>query len=439
MFKYFPHTPEDIREMLDKIGLEKLDDLFRLVPSHLLKEEDLALPSSHSEQELINRLLAMSAKNQPFISFVGAGSYECLPFSVIGALTSRQEFLTSYTPYQPEISQGTLQYIFEFQSMICELTGMDVANASMYDGATATAEALFMATSQTKRNKVLISKTVHPNTIAVVKTYAKFRNVEVVEVEADSYLTSEKDFLEKCQEDVACFIGQYPNFYGYLEDYGLIKDTLVNQKSLFIMNADPSCLPVLKSPKSWGADIVCGEAQSLGIPLSFGGPYLGYLACTTPLLRKMPGRICGMTKDVDGKRAFVLTLQAREQHIRREKANSNICSNQSLMALSTVIYMSLLGKQGLKEVAMRAYNHAHYLKDQLTQYPYFSSNPNEFFKEFVIQYHGNGKELHQYLQEKGFLAGMLLADNQFLLCATEARSKAEIDAFVRTVGEYHVR
>jgi glycine dehydrogenase subunit 1 len=439
MFKYFPHTEADIKEMLAVVGKKSLDDLFSHIDPSLLEPKDFNIPSSHSEDELRDKLNRIGNKNKQLTSFLGAGSYDVFCFSACSALTSRQEFLTSYTPYQPEISQGTLQYIFEFQSMISELTGMDVANASMYDGATATAEAIFMATSNKRKNAILVSSTLNPRVLEVVKTYAKYRGVEIVMIESDNYVTSINDFKNKLTDEVAGILVQQPNFYGIIEDYQEISD-LIKEKNLhFIMNADPSTLAVLKTPKAWGADIVCGEAQTLGIPLAFGGPYLGYLACSKALMRKIPGRIAGMTKDVDGKRGFVLTLQAREQHIRREKATSNICSNQSLNALQSVIYMSLLGKQGLKEVAMRAYNNAHYLYDSLLKTGLFKAVHNHpFFKEFVVEYTKDAKDLNRHLQENNVLGGLVLEGNHLLLCATEKRTKEEIDQFVKLVGEHNV-
>lgn len=439
MFKYFPHTPEDIKSMLDKIGVNKIEDLFYQINPDLVVK-DIDIPSSHSEIELRKVFKELAKKNKNYVTFVGAGSYDTINFSVINALTSRQEFLTSYTPYQPEISQGTLQYIFEYQSMICELTGMDATNASMYDGPTATAEAMFMAVSQSKKNKVLVSKTLNPNVLNVVKTYAKYRNIEIVEIEEKDYITDISDFKNKIDDEVGTVILGQPNFYGIIEDYTEFNNIIKEKGLLFIMNADPSTLAVLKTPREWGADIACGEAQSLGIPLSFGGPYLGYLATTTPLLRKLPGRICGMTKDVDGKRGFVLTLQAREQHIRREKANSNICSNQSLMALSATIYMSLLGKKGLEEVAYRAYNNSHYLEEELLKTKAFTKvNNHPFFKEFVLKFNGDINDFYKFMKSKGILPGLIIKDNFLLICATEARTKEEIDDYVRLVGEYCVR
>lgn len=440
MYKYFPHTPDDIKLMLERIGVEKIDDLFKEIDPKLYCGKEFNLPNAMDESELKKFVGNIGSKNQLLSSFRGAGAYDVFNFAAIRALVSRQEFLTSYTPYQPEISQGTLQYIFEFQSMICELTQMDIANASMYDGPTATAEAMFVVTAQTKRNTVLISATVNPRVIEVVQTYARYRGIKVEIIPDDNHHTSINELKKMMHDDVAGVIVSQPNYYGVLEDFTEINDLVHNNKALLVMNVDPSTLPVLKSPRAWGADIACGDAQSLGIPLSVGGPYVGFLAVTQPLLRKMPGRICGITNDVDGRRGFVLTFQAREQHIRREKANSNICSNQSLMALYVTIYMSMLGKQGMKEVAMRAYNNAHYLYEMLLATKLFKkANNHPFFKEFVLEYDGDAKKLNETLLKDNILGGVEIDNHQLLFCATETKSKAEIDAFVRKVSEINVR
>lgn len=437
MFKYFPHTEQDILEMLSKIGVEKIEDLFSEIPDHIKVNKDFDLPNAMSELEIRKYMKELSSKNQEFVSFLGAGSYDVYTPSVIGALTSRQEFLTSYTPYQPEISQGTLTYIFEFQSMICEMTGMDVSNASVYDGATATAEAMFMAISQTKRNKVLISSAVNPRVTEVVKTYAKYRDIEVILIDAVNYLTSKEDLINKLNDEVACVIIQNPNFFGSIEEADEFDKLIHDNKSLYIMNVDPSTLSILRSPREYGADIAVGDGQTLGIPLNFGGPYVGFMATTEKLIRKMPGRICGMTNDVDGRRGFALTLQAREQHIRREKANSNICSNQSLMALHTVIYTSLMGKLGLREVALKAFNNTHYFKERLVATGKFEKNNNpEFFKEFVLKAKFDVEKFNKYCLDNGYLSGYHLGNNEIIFCATEVRSKNEIDDFVRLVEVY---
>ncbi|MDD2492702.1 MAG: aminomethyl-transferring glycine dehydrogenase subunit GcvPA [Bacilli bacterium] len=436
MYKYFPHNEPDIKEMLQVIGVETMADLFTDIPQGILNRKNLKLDKGLSEIELRQKIGTIAHANKQLISFLGAGAYDVYTPSIVGELLSRQEFLTSYTPYQPEISQGTLQYIFEFQSMICELTNMDVANASLYDGATATAEAVFMATSQTRRNKILVAKTINPRILDVIRTYTKYRNMEVIVVEENDCTIDIDDLQAKLKDDVAAFVVQYPNYYGMIEEYQKIVEWVHNNKSLFIMNADPSTLSVLKTPGEIGCDIVCGEAQTLGIPLNFGGPYLGYMATTNQLLRKLPGRIVGMTTDADGKRGYVLTIQAREQHIRREKATSNICSNQSLMALNTVIYGSLLGKKGLIDVAKRAYSNAHYLYQKLLATKKFVAITNKpFFKEFVVQSLIDINKLNQYLEAKGFLGGLHLGDGKYLLCASEVRTKEEIDKLVNLMEE----
>lgn len=432
MFKYFPHTNKDIKEMLDVIGLNSLDDLFVDIPNEIKGNVKYNLKDPLSEYQLIKNMKEKSDKNPSLKIFRGAGAYDHYTPAIIYNLTSRSEFLTSYTPYQPEISQGTLQYIFEYQSFITELTGMDVANASMYDGATATAEAMFMAVLETKKNKILISKTVHPETIKVVKTYAKYKNIEVVEVDANNGVTS-LDFI-KNEKDYAGVIVQNPNYYGLIENYQGFKDEINKNKGLFIINSDPQTLAVLKSPRANGADIAVGDGQSLGIPLQFGGAYVGYLATTKNLVRKMPGRICGVTKDVDGKRAFVLTLQAREQHIRREKANSNICSNQSLMALWVTIYTSLMGRDGLRKLNEATFTNSHYLYEKLLETNFFEKVYDGFFiKEFILKANFNIDALEEKLIEKGYLTGLKIDNDKVLFAVTEKYDKEEIDKFVEVM------
>ncbi len=436
MFKYMPHTEEDIKLMLKTIGVDKIEDLFKDVPNELMMKE-LNLPSSMSEIELYNHFDQLTAKNRPLIPFMGAGAYDHYTPSVIRHLIERQEFLTAYTPYQPEISQGTLQYIFEYQSMITQLTGMDVSNASMYDGATATAEAMFMATAARKKQQILISDTVNPNIIRVVETYAKYRDIEVVKLPSTDGRTNLDAVKANFTKDMAGLIVQNPNVYGIIEDYTGFKDALSDHKGLFIINQDPSTLSHLKTPASYNCDIAVGDAQTLGVPLSFGGPFIGYMATTKKLMRKMPGRICGVTKDKDGKRAFVLTLQAREQHIRREKANSNICSNQSLLALFVTIYMSIMGKQGLCDVQKRAFDHAHYLHDELLKLDSFSTAfTHPFFKEFTLKTTLDEDTIMDALEARGYLGP--LAQKRFdatkqglvTFAVTEKRTKAEMDELV---------
>ena len=440
MHKYMPHTHEDVKAMLEKIGVKDLDALFAEIPKELM-HRDMDLPRSMSELELYDHFDKLTSQNKPLIPFMGAGAYDHYTPSVIRHLIERQEFLTAYTPYQPEISQGTLQYIFEYQSMITQLTGMDVSNASMYDGATATAEAMFMACGQRRTDKILVSKTVNPNVIDVVKTYAKYRGLEVVMIEEDAGQTSLASLQSLMCKDYAGVIVQSPNVYGIIEDYTGFSEVISEHKGLFIINQDPSTLTHLKTPASWGADIAVGEAQSLGVPLSYGGPYIGYMATTKKYMRKMPGRICGVTKDKDGKRAFVLTLQAREQHIRRDKANSNICSNQSLLALFVTIYMSIMGKKGVYEAQKISFNHAHYLEEKLLELPTFERIfDRPFFKEFTLKTSLDVKLLNETLKDKGYLGPLPLVtfdqSKQGLVtfAVTEKRTKAQIDDFVHIIG-----
>lgn len=436
MFKYLPHTENDIKEMLEVIGVERIEDLFAEIPQDLM-EQDINVPFSHSELELTKRFQDLANKNKALIPFVGAGAYDHYTPSVIRHLIERQEFLTAYTPYQPEISQGTLQYIFEYQSMICELTNMDVSNASMYDGATATAEAMFMAINTKKRNKILISKTVNPNIVEVVKTYAKYRNITVDFVEENNGITSLDDFKTKNSKEYAGVIMQSPNFYGIVEDLSEYRNVLDETKGLFILNSDLSSYALLKTPGEYGVDIAVGDAQSLGVALTFGGPYIGYLATTKKLMRKMPGRICGVTTDSEGKRAFVLTLQAREQHIRREKANSNICSNQSLLALYVTIYLTIMGKKGLVEVQQHSVDATHYLANQVSSLDGFDLVYNApYFKDVVIKTSKDVAKINEALYDNGILGPLHIGTfdeskkGYLLFSATEKRTKQEIDLLV---------
>ena len=443
MYKYIPHTTADTEAMLAKIGVKKLEDLFSEIPDNVKYNRKFCIEKALSEIELRHRFNKIASENQTPICFLGAGAYDVYTPAIIPYILSRQEFLTAYTPYQPEVSQGTLQYIFEYQSMICELTGMDVSNASVYDGATATAEAMFMAVSHTKKNVVLVSKTVNPRTISVLQTYARFRNIEIQMIEENDYQLSLISLKKSLTSEVAAVIVQNPNFFGIVETYHELASLLKNNKSLLIMNVDPSTLSLLPSPGEFAADIACGDGQTLGIPLSYGGPYIGFIAAKKALLRKMPGRICGMTNDITGKRAYVLTFQAREQHIRREKATSNICSNQSLLALHNVIYLSLMGKMGLREVASRAVDNAHYLYQKLISSGHFSKVTDKtFFKEFPVKTYLNIEALHRFLLDNGILSGLNLEkidskyQNQILFCASEMRNKEEIDYLIKKVEEF---
>lgn len=431
--KYFPHTKQDIEQMLAVAGVGSLDELYGEIPQQLLFNREFALPEAMSEVEIRRFFEELGKKNSQLVCFAGAGVEDHYSPSVIAPLISRGEFLTAYTPYQPEISQGTLQYIFEYQSMICELTGMDVTNASMYDGTTATAEAMMMCVAiAKKRNKVLLTQTMDPKVRRVVETYAGYQGVVVDIIPEKDGVTDLEVLAEKLAgDDVAGVILAQPNFYGIVEDYTGVADMCHEKKAMFVMNAKPSALAVLKTPAEWGADIACGDAQSLGIPMCYGGPYVGYLACTNANVRKLPGRIVGATTDVDGKRAFVLTLQAREQHIRREKANSNICSNQSLMALYVTIYMSVMGYKGLKEACGLSYSGAHYLAEKLVATGKCTmAYDKPFFNEFAVKTSVPVTKVLDALVAEGILGGVRIADDTLLVCVTEQRTKAEMDKMV---------
>ena len=432
--KFMPHTEEDIKVMLDKIGVEKIDDLYADVPSEVIFREEYDIPSAMSEIELRKHFEELGSKNNRLTVFGGRGVYDHYSPSTVAHLLSRSEFYTAYTPYQPEISQGTLTYIFEYQSIISELTGMEATNASMYDGATATAEAMFMmVASAKKKNRVVLSGTLLDHVINVVKTYGKFHGVEVTVVpEKDGVSDFEAIKAELAKGDVAGVIVPTPNKYGIIEDYTGWADEIHASKGYFAINADPSALAVLRTPAEWGADVACGDGQTLGMPMSFGGPYLGYISCAKGMLRKMPGRVVGVTKDAEGKRAFVLTLQAREQHIRREKATSNICSNQSLMALYATIYVALMGKQGMVELNRLACDGAHYLYDRLVESgkftPAFPGKP--FLKEFVLKTDLDIKAINERLLEKGIMGGIDLGNGMVEFAVTEKRTKEEIDNLI---------
>ncbi len=438
-YKFFPHTEEDIKLMLDKIGVPSLDALFAEVPEEIRFRRDYDLPSAKSEIEIRNLFGNLGKQNKQLTVFAGGGVYDHYTPSIVPYIVSRSEFLTSYTPYQAEISQGTLHYIFEFQSMMAELTGLPIANASMYDGSTATAEAAIMAVASGKKaNKVLVSETVDDKILAVIRTYTHFQNVQIEVVPAQDGATSRTAMQEKLQQGgVAGMIVQQPNKYGIIENYDGFADDCHQQKALFVMNSVAADLALLKSPGELGADIAVGDGQSLGIPMQFGGPSVGYLCCTEKLMRKMPGRIVGQTKDNRGQRAFVLTLQAREQHIRREKATSNICSNQSLMALWVTIYLSVMGKEGLKEAAQMSVDGAHYLYEKLIHSGKFKPAFNQpFFNEFCVKYVGGDlDQLQQRLLDNGILGGIKMADDMLMLAVTEKRAKEEVDLLVSLVTQ----
>ena len=432
-YKYFPQTEEDLQAMLEKAGVKDLDGLYAQIPESIRFKGDYDLPKSMCEQEVRQLFEKLGAENKQLTCFAGMGVYDHYTPSVIPSLLQRSEFLTSYTPYQAEISQGTLHYIFEYQSMMTELTGMDISNASMYDGTTAAAEAMMMAVAAGKKaNKVLVTGCMNPLTFEVLETYALHHGIELEVLPIRDGTTSLDDVKARLAEGgVAGVMVQQPNIYGIVEDFTGFADACHEQKALLIVDSVASDLAVLKTPGEWGADIAVGDGQSLGIPMLFGGPYVGYMCCTEKLIRKMPGRIVGMTKDSRDQRAFVLTLQAREQHIRRQKATSNICSNQSLMALFVTIYCSLMGKQGLKEAAQLSYAGAHYLCDELLKTGRFHlAYDKPFFNEFYVKYDGDVDTLYQRFIEEGILGGIRLEEG-LLFAVTEKRTKEEIDKLVK--------
>ena len=433
MYKYFPHTQENLQTMLEKAGVTSLDGLYAQIPESIRFRGDYQIPSEMSEMEVRDTFAKLGNQNEQLTCFAGYGVYDHYTPSVIPSLLSRSEFLTSYTPYQAEISQGTLHYIFEYQSMMAELTGMDISNASMYDGTTAAAEAMMMAVAAGKKqNKVLVSGALNPKTREVLDTYALHQGIELETIATKDGVTDIDDLKARlAQGGVAGVMVQQPNVYGIVEDFTGFAEACHEQKALFIMDSVAADLAVLKTPGEWGADIAVGDGQSLGIPMLFGGPYVGYMCCTEKLIRKMPGRIVGMTKDNRDQRTFVLTLQAREQHIRRQKATSNICSNKSLMALFVSIYLSLMGKQGMKEAARLSYAGAHYLCDELLETGRFSLAYNKpFFNEFYVKYDGDIDTLYQRFIDARFLGGVKFADG-ILFAVTEKRTKEEIDNLVK--------
>lgn len=437
-FKFFPQTKEEIEQMLKQAGMNSLDDLYADVPEQIRFRGEYDLPEPMSETEIRSLFEKLGEKNRRLTVFAGAGCYDHYTPAVVPNIISRSEFLTSYTPYQAEISQGTLHYIFEYQSMMAELTGMDVSNASMYDGSTATAEAAIMALASTKKtDTVLVSASVDPKVLNVVKTYAHFHGLNV-ELIAENGGATDKEQMDARLEKggVAGVIVQQPNYHGIVEDFSGFADSCHAHKSLFIVNSVAADLALLKTPGEWGADVAVGDGQSLGIPMAFGGPSVGYMCCTEKLMRKMPGRIVGKTVDNRGQRVFVLTLQAREQHIRRQKATSNICSNESLMALFVTIYMSVMGKEGVKEAAQMSYDGAHYLHDALIATGLFSDKyERPFFNEFCVKYNGDVDRLQQRFIENGILGGVKVDADTLMFAVTEKRTKEEIDKLVNIAKE----
>lgn len=436
MHRYIPNTEADKRLMLENIGAKSIEDLFKDIPKELRLDRKLNLGEGLSEIELSKHMKNLAGKNttvDDLVSFLGAGAYDHYIPSIVKHLAMRSEFYTAYTPYQPEISQGTLQVIFEYQTMISNLTGMEVSNASMYDGQTACVEAALMACVNTKRESIIVSKTVHPEVRKVLHTYMKFRNIEVVEVDMADGVTDVEKLKSLVDKKTAGVIIQSPNIFGIIEDLTDVEKITHENKAMFITYVDPISLGILKNPGELGADIAVGEGQSFGNALNFGGPYLGFMATNKKLARKMPGRIVGQSVDVDENRAFVLTLQAREQHIRRYKATSNICSNQGLNALMATIYLTTLGKEGLKEVATESAKKAHYTFKELTKRGKFKPLFDQpFFKEFAITSDFDGRMVNKALLKSRILGGYELGKdypefkNGLVFCVTEKRTRDEI-------------
>ncbi len=441
---YLPLTDTERQEILRTLGVQSFDALLTDIPEKL-KNPKINLPEGLGEMEVQSLISQVGAKNtttKDALSFLGAGSYEHFIPSVVGEIISRQEFLTAYTPYQAEASQGTLQAIYEYQSLMVSLTGLDVANASHYDGATAVAEAAILALRHTNRSKLLVAKSIHPHYLETIKTYLIGSPYVIEEIPFNENGNFDKEFLaSKLDAAVAAVIFQTPNFLGNVEDLTGIADKLHSNGSLLILTGNPLSFGILKSPGEWGADIAVGEGQPLGIPMEFGGPYLGYFATTRALMRKIPGRLAGLTKDADGKRAFCLTLQAREQHIRRERAGSNICSNEALCALAACVYMTLLGRNGIKKVARLNWDRANYLREKISKIKDFKVDLSQtIFNEFRVKSQKPFREIEEKLAKEKIFPGVDLSltfpelKNQFLVCATETKTKDDLDRFVEVLS-----
>ena len=435
MGSYVPNTKQEQQAMLEDIGYGSMDDLFRDIPEEVKLNRELELPAGLSEMEVRKTMEKIAGKNKIYPTiFRGAGAYRHYIPAIVEEVLSKENFRTAYTPYQAEISQGILQSIFEYQTMICDLTGMDVSNASVYDGASAAAEGVAMCREK-KRNKALVSATVLPWVLETVRTYC-FGNGMELEVIPEKDGTTDLEWLKgHLDQETACVLIQHPNYYGTLEPAEAIGRAAHEAGAKFIMSVNPIVLGILKTPGEYGADVAVGEGQPLGLPLAFGGPYLGFMACTRVMMRKLPGRIVGETKDRNGKTGYVLTLQAREQHIRREKASSNICSNQALCALAVSVYLAAMGNEGLEQAAVSSMSKAHYFAKQLAQAGYRTENPGEFFHEFVTVSETPSEKALRMLEAHDILGGLPLDDHRILWCCTEMNTKAEMDEAVRILKE----
>lgn len=432
---FLSNTGSQQQAMLHESGYDSFDALFAAVPKEVYLKEGVSIPSGLSELEAGMAMEEMAAKNKVFPHiFRGAGSYHHYIPAIVKQVTAKEDFLTAYTPYQAEISQGNLQSIFEFQTMICELTGLDVANASVYDGATAAAESIFMC-KERKKTKALVSATTPPQVLKTMRTYCYGRNTELVVVPEKDGMTDAEALAALLDGTVACFYLQQPNYYGILEDAEALGAMVHEAGGKFVMGCNPIALAVMKTPAECGADVAVGEGQPLGMPMGFGGPYLGFMSATKEMMRKLPGRIVGETVDSEGKRGFVLTLQAREQHIRREKASSNICSNQALCALTASVYLSAMGASGLQRAALLSASKAHYLQKELEAAGFVPVYQKPFFHEFVTECPVDAEILMAELEKHGFLGGLPLAGNRILWCTTELNPKSEIDTLVKLAKE----
>ncbi|HIT89690.1 MAG TPA: aminomethyl-transferring glycine dehydrogenase subunit GcvPA [Candidatus Merdenecus merdavium] len=434
MGDYLPSTKEQQQEMLEAIGLKSLEDLYAYIPKDLILKDGPNIPDGKSEIEVRRMMTEMASKNKVFSSiFRGAGAYHHYIPAEVSAVVSKETFVTSYTPYQPEMSQGILQSIFEYQTMICELTGMDVSNASVYDGANAAAEAVAMCKDR-KRTKTLVSGASNPDVIDAIKTYCWAADTEMEMIPVKDGVTDLDVLKEKMDSSVASVYIAYPNYFGILEDAQKIGEIAHEGGAKYIMGVNPIASAIIKTAGECGADIAVGEGQPLGMGMGYGGPYLGFMASTTAMLRKLPGRIAGETTDDEGRRAFVLTLQAREQHIRREKASSNVCSNQALCAMTAAVYMATMGPEGMKQVATQSTSKAHYLASKLDKIGFKRVHQGEFFHEFVTSCPGDCQEILRYLEDHGVLGGLPVEEG-ILWCTTEMNTKADMDHLVALIGE----
>lgn len=432
---YVPNTKEQRQDMLKAIGLSSMEDLFVDIPQEVRLKGELEIPQGKSELEVKREMEDLAGKNRVFRTiFRGAGAYRHYIPAAVTSIISKENFLTAYTPYQAEVSQGILQSIFEYQTMICDLTGMDASNASVYDGASAAAEGVAMCRER-KRAKALISGATSPYVIQTIQTYCHGNGMEMEVIPEKDGKTDWEKLKARLDSGTACVYIQHPNFYGNLEDAKEIGELTHEAGAKFVMGVNPVSLGMLKTPAEYGADVAVGEGQPLGLPLAFGGPYIGFMACTDKMMRKLPGRIVGQTKDRNGKTGYVLTLQAREQHIRREKASSNICSNQALCALAVTVYLSSMGNEGFREAALQSASKAHYLSKELETIGYHTENQGTFFHEFVTTSKVSAKETLDALEAQGILGGYPLDEHRILWCCTEVNTKEEMDDVIRILKE----